>query len=151
VNDVRRKLPGALARTTARAERFDHAAVARGCALLTAAGFMGIAVVHLIDGPGSLSYELYIGVLELTLAAASVPLAIALVIRPVRDLWIAAPAFAWLALGFYRASHSAGLSGSAADIGNGGQMLGIANMATEVAVIALAVWALRNRRGERRP
>jgi hypothetical protein len=130
-------------------ERLDHAAVARSCALFTAAGFMGIAVVHLIDGPGSLSYELYIGVLELTLAAASVPLAIALVIRPVRDLWIVATAFAWLALGLYLASRSAGSSGSTADIGNGGQMLGITNMATEVAVIALAVWALHHRRGER--
>jgi len=31
-------------------------------ALLTAAGLTGIAVVHLIGGPGSISYELYIGV-----------------------------------------------------------------------------------------
>jgi hypothetical protein len=129
-------------------ERLDHAAVARRCALLTAAGFMGIAVVHLIDGPGSLSYELYIGVLELTLAAASVLLAIALVIRPVRDLWIAASALAWLALGFYLAGRGIGLAGSAADIGNWGQTLGITNIATEVAAIALAVWAVRHRRGE---
>jgi hypothetical protein len=133
---------------TTRLERLDHPAIARGCALLTAAGFMGIAVVHLIYGPGSLSYELYIGVLELTLAAASVPTAIALVIRPVRDLWIAATAFAWLALSFYLASRSAGLSGSTADIGNGGQMLGVTNMATEIAVIAAAVWALRHWHGE---
>jgi hypothetical protein len=129
-------------------ERLDHAAVARRCALLTAAGLMGIAVVHLIDGPGSLSYELYIGVLELTLAAASVPLAIALVIRPVRDLWIAASALAWLALGFYLASRGIGLSGSTADIGNRGQTLGITNMATEAAAIALTAWALHHRRGE---
>ena len=129
-------------------ERLDHPAVARRCALLTAAGVVGIAVVHVIDGPGSLSYELYIGVLELALAAASVPLAIALVIRPVRDLWIAASAVAWLALGFYLASRSIGLSGSTADIGNWGETLGITNMATEVAAIALAAWALRHRRGE---
>ncbi|HEY5045014.1 MAG TPA: hypothetical protein VII53_04085 [Solirubrobacteraceae bacterium] len=91
-------------------ECLDRAAVARSCALFTAAGFMGIAVVHLVDGPGSLSYELYICVLELTLAAASVPLAIALVTRPVRDLWIAASALAWLALGFYLANRSIGPS-----------------------------------------
>jgi hypothetical protein len=109
---------------------------------------MGIAVVHLIDGPGSLSYELYIGVLELALAAASVPLAIALVIRPVRDLWIAASALVWLALGFYLAGRGTGLSGSTADIGNWGQTLGATNIATEVAAIALAAWALRHRRGE---
>jgi hypothetical protein len=129
-------------------ERLDHAAVARSCALFTAAGFTGIAVVHLIDGPGSLSYELYIGVLELALAAASVPLAIALVIRPVRDLWIAASALAWLALGFYLASRGTGLPGSTADTGNWGQTLGATNIATEVATIALAAWALRHRRGE---
>jgi len=129
-------------------ERLDPAAVARHCALLTAAGLMGIAVVHLIDGPGSLSYELYIGVLELTLAVASVPLAIALVIRPVRDLWIAASVLVWLALGSYLASPTIGLSSSTTDIGNWGQTLGITNMATAVAAIALAAWALRHRRGE---
>lgn len=129
-------------------KRLDHAAVACRCALLTAAGLMGIAVVHLIDGSGSLSYEFYIGVLELTLAAASVPLAIALVLRPVRDLWIAASALAWLALGFYLASPSIGLSSSTTDIGNWGQTLGAANMATEVAAITLAAWALRHRHGE---
>jgi hypothetical protein len=133
---------------TSTMQRLDHAAIARRCALLTAVGFMGIAVVHLIDGPGSLSHELYIGVLELTLAAASVPVAIALVIRPVGDLWIAASAFAWLALGFYLAGRGVGLAGSAADIGNWGQTLGITNIATEVAAIALAVWAVRHRRGE---
>jgi hypothetical protein len=128
--------------------RLDHPAVACRCALLTAAALTGVAVVHLIDGPGSLSYELYIGVIELALAAASVPLAIALIVRPVRDLWIAASALAWLALGFYLASRSIGQSGSTADIGNWGQTMGITNMATEVAAIALAAWALRHWRGE---
>ena len=129
-------------------ECLHHPAVARRCALLTAAGLMGIAVVHLIDGPGSLSYELYIGVLELALAVASVPLAITLAIRPARDLWTTAAAFVWLALGLYLASRGSGLSGSAADIGNRGQILGVANMATELAAIALAAWALRHRRAE---
>jgi hypothetical protein len=129
-------------------ERLDHPAVARRCALLTAAGLMGIAVVHLVDGPGSLSYELYIGVLELALAAASLPTAIALVIRPVRDLWIAASALAWLALGFYLASPSIGQSNSTTDIGNWGQTLGITNMATEVVAIALGAWALHHQRCE---
>jgi hypothetical protein len=49
------------------------------------------------------------------------------------------------ALGFYLASRSVGSSGFTADIGQRGQMLGIANMATEVAVIALTVWALHSR------
>jgi hypothetical protein len=130
-----------------RLERLDHPAVAHRCALLTAVGLTGIAVVHLIDGPGSLSYELYIGVLQLTLAAASVPLAIVLVIRPVRDLWIAASALAWLAAGLYLASHSIGLSNSTAGIGSWGQTLGITNIATEVAAIALAAWTLRHWHG----
>ncbi len=133
---------------TSALKRLDHAAVARRCALLTAAGLMGIAVVHLTDGPGSLSYELYIAILELTLAAASVPLAIALVIRPVRDLWIAASELVWLALGFYLASRGTGLPGSTGDTGNWGQTLGATNIATEVAAIALAAWALRHRHGE---
>lgn len=134
---------------TTRLEHLDHAAVAHSWALFVGAGFVGIAVVHLIDGPRSLSYEIYIGVLELTLAAASLSVAIALVVRPVRDLWTAATACAWLALSFYLAGRSAGLSGSTADIGSAGQMLGVANMATEIAVIAVAAWALHHRRGER--
>jgi hypothetical protein len=132
-----------------RLEHLEHAVVARSWALFTAAAFMGVAVVHFIDGPGSLSYELYVGVVELTLAAASAPLAVALVLRPVRDLWIAATALALLALGLYLASRGAGLSGFTADIGKKGQILGVANMATELAVISLGVWALQNRCGER--
>jgi hypothetical protein len=109
---------------------------------------MGIALVHLISGPGSLSYELYIGVLELTLAAASVPLAIALAIRPVRDLWILAGALAWFALGFYLASTAMGLASSTTATGSWDQALGVTNMATELAAVALAAWTLRHRRGE---
>jgi hypothetical protein len=127
-------------------KRLDPAAVARHCALFTAAGFMGIALVHLISGPGSLSHELYIGVLELTLTAASVPLAIALAIRPVRDLWILAGALAWFALGLYLASTSIGLVSSTTATGGWGQTLGVTNMATELAAVALAAWALRHRR-----
>jgi len=52
------------------------------------------------------------------------------------------------ALGFYLASPSIGLSSSTTDIGNWGQTLGIANMATEVAAIAVAAWALRHRHGD---
>ncbi|HEY7932518.1 MAG TPA: hypothetical protein VID48_01725 [Solirubrobacteraceae bacterium] len=109
---------------------------------------MGIAVLHLIDGPGSLTYELYISVLELALAAASVPVAIALVIRPVRDLWIAATAFVWLAVGFYLSSRGIGLARPVTDMGNWGQTLGFTNMATEIAAIVLAAWALRHRHAE---
>jgi polyisoprenoid-binding protein YceI len=39
------------------------------------------------------------------------------------------------------------VQGSTADIGNWGQTLGITNMATEVAAIVLATWALRRRLG----
>lgn len=129
-------------------KRLDYAVVARRCVLFTAAGFMGIAVMHLIDGPGSLYYERYIGVLELTIAAASVPFAISLARRPLRDLWSAACALAWLALGFYFASRATGFSRSAVGTRSWGQILGIANLATEVGIVVLAAWALRCRHGE---
>lgn len=61
----------------------------RRAALLTAIMLIGTAVVHLIDGPGSLNDTFYVGALELALAAACVPLALVLIVQPARAVWIA--------------------------------------------------------------
>jgi hypothetical protein len=69
-------------------------------------------VVHLIDGPASLSDMAYVGGLELALVAAVVPLAVLLCTRPLPALWHAAGALCTLALAVFVASRTVGLPGS---------------------------------------
>jgi hypothetical protein len=126
-------------------------AVHRHSALIAAALLATTGVVHLIDGPGSLSDTLYVGVLELALVAAVVPLAVVLCTRPLPAFWHAAGALCTLALAVFVASRTIGLPGATDDIGNWGQMLGLVNIATELAVIALAAHAVLRFRPLRRP
>lgn len=115
----------------------------RRTALLAALLLAAVGVVHLIDGPASLSDMPYIGVLELALVAAAVPLAVLLCTRPLPAFWHAAGALCTLALAVFIASRTIGLPGSTDDIGNWGQTLGLVNIVTELAVIGLAAHAVR--------
>lgn len=117
--------------------------ISRPLAALAAMALAGVAVVHLIDGPGSLQDTGYVGILELALAAAATVTAIALIMGPVRDVWLFAATLASAALIAYIASRTVGLPGSTDDIGNWGQVLGIISMAVESVVVLLAVGALR--------
>jgi hypothetical protein len=103
-----------------------------------------VALVHLIDGPTSLSDVPYIGVLELALTAALVPLAVMLLVRPIRALWETVGALTLLALVVYVASRTVGLPGSTDDIGNWLQTLGAVNVVSELSVLALVALALRD-------
>lgn len=116
--------------------------LARPLAPLAAAALIGVCVIHLLDGPGSLHDQAYIGVLELSLAAASLPLAILLLIEPMRVAWATALALNLLALVVFVASRTVGLPGSTEDIGNWSPLLGLLNIAAELAVIAISVAAL---------
>jgi hypothetical protein len=120
----------------------DRPPVARGAAVAAAAALFGIAAVHLIDGPRSLDDQFYVGVLELALSAACVPLAVMLLMRPTRYLWLSAAILVCVALVFFAASRTIGLPGSTADIGNWGESLGIVNLIAELALISSAGWAL---------
>lgn len=112
--------------------------LSRLIAVPTALGLLAVAVVHLIDGSGSLGDQFYIGALEMALAAACVPLALLLITRPVRLFWHASGALCSAALLVYVASRTTGLPGSTDDIGNWFQTLGVLNVVFETAVIALA-------------
>lgn len=115
----------------------------RRLAVPAAAGLIAVAVVHLLDGPGSLSDTPYVGALELALVAACVPLAILLLTLPVRLFWHATGAVCTAALLVYVASRTVGLPGSTDDIGNWFQTLGLLNVVFEVAVIGLAASVVR--------
>ena len=114
----------------------------RRSALLAALLLVAVGAVHLIDGPQSLSDMAYVGALELALVAAVVPLAVLLCTRPLPAFWHAAGALCTLALAVFLASRTVGLPGATDDIGNWGQTLGLVNIATEIAVIALAAHAV---------
>lgn len=117
----------------------------RTLAVPGALALVAVAVVHLLDGPGSLSDVFYVGALELALSAACVPLALILVMRPTCEAWLPVAALIWAALGFYVASRTVGLPGSSDDIGNWGQTLGVVNLATELSALAIATLALARR------
>jgi len=127
--------------------RFRLVATPRSRALAAPAAFalLAVAAVHLVDGPGSLSDQFYIGALELALAIACVPLAVALLACPLPALWHAAGALCSAALLMFVASRTVGLPGSTDDIGNWGQLLGVVNVLFEVLVVGLAAAALRRR------
>ena len=117
-------------------------AIHRASAPLAALLLAAVAVVHLIDGSGSLSDMFYVGTLELALVAAIVPLAIVLCTRPLPAFWHAAGALCTLALAVFVASRTFGLPGSTDDIGTWGQTLGLVNILAECGVIALAAHAV---------
>lgn len=119
--------------------------LSRRLAVPAALGLLAVALVHVLDGPGSLSDQLYVGTLELALAAASVPLAVLLLTRPVRLLWHVSGGLCTAALLIYTASRTVGLPGSTDDIGNWFQTLGLLNVGFEAAVIALAALVLWRR------
>lgn len=123
------------------AAHLSRPATSRRPALMAAAGLGLVALIHLLDGPGSLEESSAIGLLELALAAATVPLAIALVVCPARDVWIAAGALCWAALGFYVASRTIGLFGMTDDIGNWFTPLGVLNVVSELAVVGIVLVA----------
>jgi len=131
---------------TAVSAHLNQPPVARRGALLAAAALVLVAVVHLLDGPGSLGEQPYVGVLELALAAASVPLALGLIVRPTRELWLSTAALAGTALAVYVASRTIGLPSSTDDIGNWSSALGVLNVASEAMLIVLAAAALSLRR-----
>lgn len=121
--------------------------LARTLAPVTALGLAAVCAIHLIDGPGSLHDQFYVGALELCLAAASLPLAIALLIDPTRVLWRSALALNLAALAVFVASRTVGLPGSTDDIGHWSPLLGVLNLLAESAVIATAAIALGQPRG----
>jgi hypothetical protein len=116
-------------------------AVHRRLAALGALGLLGIAAVHLVDGPGSLQDTPYVGVLELSLAVVCVPLAAMMLSRPLQAIWRLCGAVTLLGLLAFVASRTVGLPSATDDIGNWLQPLGMLNLVTELGVLGAAIAA----------
>jgi hypothetical protein len=119
--------------------------VGRSLAVPAAVALAGVCLIHLLDGPGSLTDVFYVGALELALAAACVPLAVLLVIRPTRPIWTAALALNVAAMAAFLVSRTTGLPSSTDDIGNWAQTLGVVNLVVEAALIGFAATVIRPR------
>lgn len=126
-------------------QALSRPAIGRSLAAPAALALAGVCIVHLLDGPGSLSDRFYVGALELALASACAPLAVMLLVRPTRAIWTTALGLNLAAMAVFVLSRTTGLPGSTDDIGNWSQMLGVLNLFTEAALIGLALSVLHLR------
>jgi uncharacterized membrane protein (UPF0136 family) len=136
-------------RTHSLTEAALAAAVRDGVARATAvAGLAGVALIHLLDLPGTFDEQAYKGWLYLALIAGCLLTATALVRSSDRRAWLAAAALALGAIAGYTWSRTIGLPGGADDIGNWTEPLGLASLFVEGSLVALGAAVLRESQAE---
>ena len=122
--------------------------VARAIAVV---GLAGVALIHVLDAPGTFQDAAYKGWLYVALIAGCLVTAAALVRGGDRRAWLAAillPAGAMLG---YVASRTVGLPAGADDIGNWSEPLGIASLFVEGTLVALGMCMLLEQAGSKEP
>jgi hypothetical protein len=104
---------------------------------LAIVGLAGMALIHLLDLPGTISAHPYIGWLYIGLIVSAT--AVGGVLRRSSDTraWKATGGLALSVIVAYTLSRTTGLPGSTDDIGNWGQSLGIASLFVEGLLVAL--------------
>jgi hypothetical protein len=122
--------------------------VARAIAVV---GLGGVALIHLLDAPGTFQDQAYKGWLYVGLIAGCVLTAGALLGTSDTRAWRAAAALPLGALTGYVVSRTIGLPGGADDIGNWTEPLGLASMFVEGSLAALAAGVLHARASETTP
>lgn len=126
--------------------RIGRRSVAEDMRYLGSLLLIGVALTHIIEAREEEAR--YIVVLFVLLAAATVALAGCLALRAaLTPAWAAAALLCATAIAGYVVSRAAGLPQMADDISNWGEPVGIAALACEAGVIALAARALGRRRG----
>ena len=110
-----------------------------------AAALSATAAIHLALVPSHLREAPYAGALFLALAAAALLVAIVLLVRDDRLVWLSAGSLAGMAVGAYVVSRSAGLPAMADDIGDWLNPLGVTALVCELAVTGMAWRALSTR------
>jgi hypothetical protein len=117
-------------------------AIARSVAVV---GLAGVALIHVLDAHDTFVATPYKGWLFAGLIAGSLAAAGALVRGSDRRAWAAAGALSLGAALAFVYSRTVGLPGSADDIGNWWEPLGLASLFVEGSVVALAASALSGR------
>jgi hypothetical protein len=128
-----------LARTPAQ----DTDVIARAAAVPALAA---LAVIHVVDLPGTLGPSPLIGIGYLVIIAVAIAAAAAMIVRSHWAVWAAGGGLAAAAMGGYLLTRalSGGFLGDHADVGNWRCPLGIAALSVETLIIILAAaWVAR--------
>jgi hypothetical protein len=107
--------------------------------LLAVLGMAAIAVIHILDAPGTFEGVKYIFWLYIAIIVGAIPFSILLLQWPSRLAWIGPALLAAGPLIGFLLTRSIGLPGDSADIGNWLESLGLASMFVEVAVLSLSL------------
>jgi hypothetical protein len=107
--------------------------------LLAVFGMAGIAVIHVLDAPGTFEGVKYIFWLYIAIIAGAIPFSLLLLQWPSRRAWVGPALLAAGPLVGYLLTRSIGLPGDSEDIGNWLDPLGMASMFVEVAVLSLSL------------
>jgi hypothetical protein len=114
-------------------------AVTRGVAVVALAG---VALIHVLDAPGTFASAAYKGWLYVGLIFACLAAAAALVRGSDRRAWLAAALFPLGAMLAFVVSRTVGLPQGADDIGNWTEPLGLASLVVEGMLVALSAMVL---------
>jgi hypothetical protein len=115
------------------------ALVARGAG---AVGLAAIALIHVLDAPGTYDGTRYIFWLYIALIAGCLVGAALLLRAPSRRAWLAATVLSLSPFIGFVLSRSTGLPGDTGDIGNWTEPLGLASLFVEACVCALSLYGL---------
>ena len=107
---------------------------------------VAVAIIHVIDSPGTFEETPLIGYGYLLLIAAALAVAVLLVTVSDRRVWALAGLVATGAIVAYVLSRTTGLPTDDDDIGNWNCALGIAALCTETLIVGLSAWRLSPRR-----
>ena len=110
---------------------------------MAALALVALAVIHVVDLPGTLGPDRLVGIGYLGIIAAAILISGVLIAWPHRLVWAAAAAVAVSAMGGYLLTRAlpGGFLGDHGDVGNWRCPLGIAALSTETVIILLVVLA----------
>jgi len=122
-----------------------HAVIGDGIARAVAVvGLAGIALIHLLDAPGTFEGSAYKGWLYVGLITGCIVAGAVLIRRSDPRAWAAAAMLASGAIVAFVVSRTIGLPQGADDIGNWAEPLGLASLFVEGALVALSWERLRS-------
>jgi hypothetical protein len=111
-----------------------------------AAALATLAMIHVVDLPGTLGPLPLIGAGYLGIIAAAVAVGGTMIARSHRLVWAAAGGLAAAAMGGYVLTRTvSGFLGDHSDVGNWRCSLGLAALSVETLIILLAAWQARSR------
>jgi hypothetical protein len=116
--------------------------------ILGALGVVGIAIIHILDAPGTFGETRWIFWAYIALIVAAVPVACLLLQWASPRAWLLAAGLAAGPFIAYLLSRTVGLPGDSGDVGNWLDSLGMTSLFVEGSLIVLAISRVRDGRRE---